>query len=181
MLFFPGLALTLTCFSHLCRATEVPLILSSSWCKSSVRPAKMSLMYSLRDMCLSWQKERKKKAAEKRQRKRSPKAVNYVLGLPWAVAVYVCYVFLRGYARPPKTKWPNVILFHCITTNMRKKPYTSNGPDFSSFLYYFIRRKSPQAHKLLHLFGNTFSDLHVGSQARPLKSELGLSDICDQS
>lgn len=104
--------------------------------------------------------KRKKRKKGSGKEKRSPKAVNYVLGLPWAVAVYV---FLRGYGRPPKTKLPNVILFHCITTNMRKKPYTSNGPDFSSFLYYFIRRKSTHAHKFLHLFGNIFSDLHVGS------------------
>lgn len=173
MLFFPGLALTLTCFSHLCRATEVPLILSSSWCKSSVTPAKVSLMYSLRDMRLSWQKKR-----GSGKEKRSPKAVNYVLGLPWAVAVYV---FLQGYARPPKTKLPNVILFHCISTNMRKKSYTSNGPDFSSFLYYFIWRKSTHAHKFLNLFGNIFSDLHVGSQVRPLISKLSLADLCNQS
>lgn len=46
------------------------------------------------------------------------------------------YVFLWGYARPPKTKLPNVILFHCISTNMRKKShFFPMGLNFQ-FIYF---------------------------------------------
>lgn len=47
------------------------------------------------------------------------------------------YVFLWGYARPPKTKLPNVILFHCITTNMRGKKgiFFPMGLNFQ-FIYF---------------------------------------------
>lgn len=145
--FFWVLAFVPTCFLNLCRVTKVPLILSNLWCKSSVLLANVSLTWSFWDMYLSWQNM----AAVRENLSSSNELCS---GIPWTLPVYI---FLGGYAGPPKTKLCNVILFHCFTTNRRKCQILLIGLCcFSSFLHYFmlLPRKSTHAHKFLHLPGN---------------------------
>lgn len=120
---FLGLALSFTCFLHLCLITKGPLILCNFPCKSSILLAKVSLTWSFWDMYLSWQN-----MAAAREKLYSGNEL--CLGIPRAAAVYI---FLQGYARPPKTKLCNVILFHCITANRRKCQSLLIGPAFPAF------------------------------------------------
>lgn len=60
------------------------------------------------------------------------------LGIPCTAAVYI---FLQGYARPPKTKLPNFILFHCFTTNRRKCQIHLTGLLFHLSVQFYAARQ----------------------------------------
>lgn len=127
--------------------SEAPPILTYAQSKSTAALANVSLTWSFRDMFLSWQN-----MAAARENLSSGNEI--CLGIPCTAAVYI---FLGGYARPPKTKLGNVILFHSFTTNRRKSQIPLIGLRcFSSFCSFFmlLLRKSTHAHKFLHLFGN---------------------------
>lgn len=151
---FSGFGLDTYLFPQSVSSNKKTLILSNSGSKSTALLASVCLMWSFWDTYLS----RQNMAAV---RKNLSSSNELCLGIPWTAAVYI---FLGGYARPPKTKLCNVILFHCFTTNRRKRQILLIGLCcFSSFLLYFmlLLRKSTHAHKFLHLFGNIFESFLV--------------------
>lgn len=151
---FLGFFMILYPFPPSVSSNKVPLTFSNLWCKSCVLQAIVSLTWSFWNMYLSWQNMA---AAGKKLSSGN----ELCLGNPWEVAVYI---FMWLFARPPKTKLCNVILFHCFTTNRRIcQVFLIGLCCFSSLLCYFmlLLRKTTHTHKFLHQVGNIFESFLV--------------------